>query len=309
MNMDTAAHNTTRTTSRLGAKIGVVISVLVGAFLAVDAAGKLAGVSQVKEGTEALGFPADQALVMGVVLAVCVVAFAVPRTAVLGAFGITAYLGGAVTANMRVEAPLFSATLFAVYLGVLMWVGMVLRRPELLRIAGLAHRSPPRRGVSACHNPVVQIGMTLPVMEPDLDAAVLKEWARVVDDGPFSSLCWGERIAFGNPDSLTLLGALAAWTDRVRLVTTVIVPQLHDPVMLAKGLATGDMLSGGRLTVGIGVGGRQEDYDAVGADMASQTMRGMAERVAIMKRVWAGEKVTESVLPVGPSSVQPGGPR
>ena len=151
--------------------------------------------------------------------------------------------------------------------------------------------------------------MTLPVMEPNLDAAVLKEWARVIDDGPFSSLCWGERIAFDNPDSLTLLGALSAWTDRVRLVTTVIVPQLHDPVMLAKGLATGDMLSGGRLTVGIGVGGRKEDYDAVGADMSTQTMRAMAERVAIMKRVWAGEKVTESVLPVGPRPVQPGGPR
>lgn len=138
MNMDTTAAATTKTTSRLGAKIGVAISVLVGAFLAVDAAGKLAGVSQVKEGTEALGFPADQAFVMGVVLAVCVVTFAIPRTAVLGALGVTAYLGGAVTANMRVEAPLMSATLFAVYLGVLMWVGMVLRRPELLRIAGLA---------------------------------------------------------------------------------------------------------------------------------------------------------------------------
>ena len=150
--------------------------------------------------------------------------------------------------------------------------------------------------------------MTLPVMESDLDGSVLEDWARIVDDGPFSSLCWGERIAFGNPDSLTLLGALAAWTDRVRLVTTVIVPQLHDPVMLAKALATGDMLSGGRLTVGIGVGGRKEDYDAVGADTATQTMRGMAERVAILKRVWAGEKVTESVLPVGPSPVQPGGP-
>jgi len=150
--------------------------------------------------------------------------------------------------------------------------------------------------------------MTLPVMEPDLDGATLKQWARIVDDGPFSSLCWGERIAFGNPDSATLLGAVAAWTDRVRLVTTVVVPQLHDPVMLAKALATGDMLSGGRLTVGIGVGGRKEDYDAVGADMATQTMRGMAERVAIMKRVWAGEKVTESVLPVGPSPVQAGGP-
>jgi alkanesulfonate monooxygenase SsuD/methylene tetrahydromethanopterin reductase-like flavin-dependent oxidoreductase (luciferase family) len=151
--------------------------------------------------------------------------------------------------------------------------------------------------------------MTMPVMEPALDAATLKAWARAIDDGPFSSLCWGERIAFDNPDSLTLLGALSAWTDRVRLVTTVIVPQLHDPVMLAKALATGDMISGGRLTVGIGVGGRHEDYDAVGADRATQTMRDMAERVAIMKRVWAGEKVTESVLPVGPPPVQAGGPR
>lgn len=151
--------------------------------------------------------------------------------------------------------------------------------------------------------------MTLPVMEPNLDASVLKEWARAVDDGPFSSLCWGERIAFTNPDSLTLLGALSAWTDRVRLVTTVIVPQLHDPVMLAKALATGDTLSNGRLTVGIGVGGRHEDYNAVGADPATQTMRQLADRVAIMKRVWAGEKVTESVLPVGPAPVQLGGPQ
>ena len=112
------------------------------------------------------------------------------------------------------------------------------------------------------------MAMTMPVMEPDLDATVLRNWARAIDEGPFSSLCWGERIAFDNPDSLTLLGALAAWTDRVRLVTTVIVPQLHDPVMLAKALATGDMLCGGRLTVGIGVGGRHEDYHAVGADPA-----------------------------------------
>ncbi|MFN8226994.1 MAG: LLM class flavin-dependent oxidoreductase [Mycobacterium sp.] len=151
--------------------------------------------------------------------------------------------------------------------------------------------------------------MTLPVMEPDLDAATLRTWAQIVDDGPFSSLCWGERIAFTNPDSLTLLGALTAWTDRVELVTTVIVPQLHDPVMCAKALATADMLCGGRLTVGIGVGGRHEDYHAVGADPSTQTMRAMAERVGIMRRVWAGEKITESVLPVGPAPAQPGGPR
>jgi alkanesulfonate monooxygenase SsuD/methylene tetrahydromethanopterin reductase-like flavin-dependent oxidoreductase (luciferase family) len=151
--------------------------------------------------------------------------------------------------------------------------------------------------------------MTMPVMEPSLDAVTLKAWAQVVDGGPFSSLCWGERIAFDNPECLTLLGALSAWTDRVRLVTTVVVPQLHDPVMLAKQLATGDMLSGGRLTVGLGVGGRQEDYHAVGADVGTQTRAGLASSVAVMKRIWAGEKVTESIVPVGPLPVQAGGPQ
>jgi DoxX-like protein len=118
-------------------KVGIGIGVLVGAFLVFDAAGKLANVSQVKEGTAALGFPPGQALIMGVVLSVCVLVYAIPRTAVLGALGITAYLGGAVTANMRIEAPLFSTVLFAVYFGILMWVGLVLRRPSLLRVAGI----------------------------------------------------------------------------------------------------------------------------------------------------------------------------
>ena len=149
----------------------------------------------------------------------------------------------------------------------------------------------------------------MPVMEPDLDASVLRRWAQAIDSGPFSSLCWGERIAFGNPEALTLLGALAAWTQRVPLITTVVVPQLHDPVLLAKSLATGDMLCGGRLTVGVGVGGRHEDYLAVGADPSTQTMREMAQWVDIMKRVWEGEKITESVVPVGPPTVHQGGPR
>ncbi len=150
--------------------------------------------------------------------------------------------------------------------------------------------------------------MTLPVMEPDLDAQVLEEWARAIDEGPFSSLCFGERMAFDNPETLTLLGSVAAWTERVRLVTTVVVPQLHDPVLLAKSLATGDLLSSGRLSVGVGVGGREEDYRAVGADLGSQTMGEMARLVGVMRRVWAGEKVTEAVRSVGPPPVQPGGP-
>ncbi|WP_198346393.1 MULTISPECIES: LLM class flavin-dependent oxidoreductase [Nocardioides] len=156
----------------------------------------------------------------------------------------------------------------------------------------------------------MQVGMTLPVMEPDLWDAddTLESWARAVDEGPWSSLCWGERMAFDNPYSLTLLGAAAAWTSRVRLTTTVVVPQLHDPVSLAKALATGDRLAGGRLSVGLGVGGRDEDYRAAGADPATKTIRQLADRVAVMRRVWAGEQVTDSARPVGPAPLQEGGP-
>lgn len=138
---DTVTTDLERPTRTWIRKTGIVISGLVTAFLAFDAAGKLAAAPQVKEGTEALGFPPGQALVMGVVLAVCVVVYVIPRTAVLGALGITAYLGGAVTANMRVESPLLTHTLFAVYLGVLMWVGLAMRRPQLLAVVGLRRRA------------------------------------------------------------------------------------------------------------------------------------------------------------------------
>jgi alkanesulfonate monooxygenase SsuD/methylene tetrahydromethanopterin reductase-like flavin-dependent oxidoreductase (luciferase family) len=154
----------------------------------------------------------------------------------------------------------------------------------------------------------LDVGMTLPVMEPDIAPEVLRDWAERIDAGPFSSLCFGERVAFDNPDALTLLGAVAAWTRRVRIGTTVVVPQLHDPVHLAKALATGDRLSGGRLSVGLGVGGREEDYAAVAADWSSRTMAGMAERAATLRRVWNGENLTGATRPVGPRPVRPGGP-
>ncbi|MXP21867.1 DoxX family protein [Gordonia sp. HNM0687] len=116
---------------------GVVISVLLGAFLVFDVFGKLTRPEAVVEGTAELGFPIDQTYVMGTVLLICLVVWAIPRTAVLGAVGLTAYLGGAVTANMRIESPLLDHTLFPVYFGVLIWVGLVLRRPELLKVAGI----------------------------------------------------------------------------------------------------------------------------------------------------------------------------
>jgi alkanesulfonate monooxygenase SsuD/methylene tetrahydromethanopterin reductase-like flavin-dependent oxidoreductase (luciferase family) len=152
------------------------------------------------------------------------------------------------------------------------------------------------------------VGMTLPVMEPHIGPDRLQEWARLIDAGPFSSLAFGERIAFDNPDALTLLGAVAAWTERVRIVTTVIVPQLHDPVLLAKALATGDRLCGGRLSVGLGVGGREEDYEAVGADRATRTMADMAERAGVLRRVWSGENLTGATRPVGPPPHRAPGP-
>ncbi len=154
----------------------------------------------------------------------------------------------------------------------------------------------------------MKVGLTLPVMEPALDADLLETWARAVDAGPFSSLCFGERVAFDNPETLTLLGACAAWTSRVRLTVTVVVPQLHDPVMLGKALATADLLSRGRLTVGLGVGGRDEDYRAAGADLSERTMAGLADRVAALRQVWAGEAVRDAPRRVGPPPVQPGGP-
>jgi alkanesulfonate monooxygenase SsuD/methylene tetrahydromethanopterin reductase-like flavin-dependent oxidoreductase (luciferase family) len=157
----------------------------------------------------------------------------------------------------------------------------------------------------------MRVGMTLPVMEPDLwdrGAATLEEWARAVDEGPFASLCFGERIAFNNPDALTLLGAVAAWTKRARLVLTVVVPQLHETPLLAKALSTADQLSAGRLTVGVGVGGREQDYMAAGASLSTQTIRGLRERVLAMREVWAGRSLVEGVPPIGPSPLQPGGP-
>lgn len=157
----------------------------------------------------------------------------------------------------------------------------------------------------------MDVGMTMPVMEPGLDADVLEAWARAIDEGPYSALSFGERMVFDNPESLTLLGAVAAWTSRVRVITTVVIPQLHDPVHLAKALATGDLLTRGRLTVGVGVGGREEDYRAVGADFSSQTRAEIARRVGRMREIWAGDPVwVETAAPrrVGPPPVQPGGP-
>ena len=105
----------------------------------------------------------------------------------------------------------------------------------------------------------MEIGMTLPVMAPGLDRDTFLQWCERTDAGFFASIAAGERISFFNPDITAALAAASILTKRVKIVSGVFVPMLHHPVMLAKQLATIDVLSGGRLIAGIGVGGREQD--------------------------------------------------
>lgn len=155
----------------------------------------------------------------------------------------------------------------------------------------------------------MKIGMNLPVMVPGLDRDRILTWCRRIDEGPYSSLCVGERITFPNPEVMVTLSAAAAVTERVRIAATVIVLPMHSPVLMAKQLATLDVLSAGRLTVGVGVGGREEDYRAVGAPFDNKRLGRLERGVATMRRAWAGEQVVEGALrPVEPLPVREGGP-
>jgi hypothetical protein len=116
---------------RTARRVGLVITALVVLFLLVDAVTKLLRVSAVVEATVQMGFPASTVPVIGGVLLACLVLYVLPRTAVLGAVLLTGYLGGAVCAQLRIEAPLFSTLLFPVYTGVLVWLGLYLRSTTL----------------------------------------------------------------------------------------------------------------------------------------------------------------------------------
>ena len=98
-------------------------------------------------------------------------------------------------------------------------------------------------------------------------------------------------------------------TERVRIVFSVLVLPMHNPVRIAKQVATLDVLSQGRVTLGLGVGGREEDYAAVGAEYDKGLWRRLGEHVELMRRAWRGENVVQGALrPVEPLPIQPGGP-
>ncbi len=119
-------------------RIGWTMSGLMIAFLLMDATMKLLALPIVLESSAPLGFVgADMARALGAVLLVATLLYALPPTAVLGAILITGYLGGAVATHVRVGSPLFSHTLFGVYLGVILWGGLYLRDERLRQLIPL----------------------------------------------------------------------------------------------------------------------------------------------------------------------------
>jgi hypothetical protein len=129
---------TSRRPSRARRRTGQVITTLTVLFLLFDSVTKLLRVPAVVEATVRFGFPASSVTVIGGLLAGCLVLYVVPRTAPLGAVLLTGYLGGAMCAQLRVEAPLFGNVLFPVYVGVLVWAGLYLRSAALRRFVGPA---------------------------------------------------------------------------------------------------------------------------------------------------------------------------
>jgi hypothetical protein len=101
------------------------------AFLIFDSLGKLLEVQPVVDGTRQLGYPPEIVFSLGVTLLSCVLTYLVPRTSVLGALLLTAYLGGAVATHVRVGSPLFSHVLFPAYVAALLWGGLLLRDARL----------------------------------------------------------------------------------------------------------------------------------------------------------------------------------
>ena len=144
----------------------------------------------------------------------------------------------------------------------------------------------------------MNIGVGLPTSTSGISGELLLEWAKRADAGPFSSLGVVDRIAYHNYEPFTALAAAAAVTRRVRLATMVVIGPLRNTVMLAKQAASLDALSDGRLTLGLAVGARGEDYQVSGIDSRGRGRR-FGEQLEALRDIWEEGKI-------GPTPKSPG---
>jgi alkanesulfonate monooxygenase SsuD/methylene tetrahydromethanopterin reductase-like flavin-dependent oxidoreductase (luciferase family) len=133
----------------------------------------------------------------------------------------------------------------------------------------------------------VRIGIGLPNGIPGTPGPLLLEWARRAEAGPFTSVGVVDRVAYDSHEPMASLAAAAGVTERIRLVTMVVIAPLRATATLAKEAATIDALSGGRLTLGVAVGARTEDYEATGVPHRDRGRR-FEDQLAELRDLWDG---------------------
>lgn len=123
-----------------------------------------------------------------------------------------------------------------------------------------------------------------------------------------------DRLVYDNLEPLTVVTAAAAVTQKIKVGTSVLLAALRQPVLLAKTLASIDFLSAGRLIIGVGLGGRQDDFEAAGVAFEKRGPR-LTEAIGLMRRLWSGDSVSHSGkfyhlanTSIGPLPVQYPGP-
>lgn len=146
----------------------------------------------------------------------------------------------------------------------------------------------------------MKLGVGLPNTVKGATGDVVLDWARLADVGPFASVGVFDRLVYDSLDPLMTLAAVAGATRRVRLATTVVIGPLRNPAVLAKEAATLDVLSGGRLTLGLALGARRDDYDAAGIEYGERGRR-LDDQLQMLRDSWEDGRI-------GPMPVQPGGP-
>ncbi|HEY5958535.1 MAG TPA: DoxX family protein [Polyangiaceae bacterium] len=139
----TASHSHAHrsTPAKASVWVGRILSGISLLFLSWDAIIKLMRHPMAIAASAELGYSERAVVTIGAIAACCVVLYAIPRTAVLGAILWTGYLGGAIATHLRVGNPLFSHTLFPIYVAVLLWGGLALRDPRVLMLLGPIERS------------------------------------------------------------------------------------------------------------------------------------------------------------------------